>query len=371
MSRLKAGGLLAFMGFGALFAALPAEAAQTASAAVNCSKARLQAAIDAALPGVATTIRVTGTCSELIEVPAGKTIILQGGGKAELKPPADRRDQPVVTNKGDLQLERIKVTNTATATNVVLSANSSSLIVLGSTISGSNAEVTLEISNASSGRIFNSVVRGGAGEAIGVYNSSTLEVFGHPSMLAHFDASIGYRSMISNSAAGLSALTCGDGSNLTIKTDGTGKVKVSNTAGTGISMNFCSFRARNNSGAGGIDVSGKRNAIWSMLSDLQLIGVTLAGQDEHALSGTQARMMMTGSTFSALGAGDIALDGASNITFNGWAGPTALPGAFVDGRPSLSCSNDSKIFAGEYDLDLPSGKTLDDLKRAYPDCFLP
>lgn len=371
MSHLKAGFVFAFSYLAVLVNVQQAEAAQTASATVNCPRSSLQAAIDAVSPGVTTTIKVSGTCSELIEVPSGKTIVLQGDGKAELKPPADKADQPVLVNRGKLQLERMKVTNTAAAANVILALDSSSLVVLGSTISGSNAEIALEIANSSSGRIFNSVVRGGAGESVGVYNGGTVEIFGRPSMLSHFDSSIGYKSVISNNSAAVSAISCGDGSNLAIKTDGTGKVKVSNTAGTGIGMQLCSFRARNNSGSGGIDVSAKGKAVSAMLSDLFLMGVTLSSQTEYAFWGSEARVIVTGSSFNKSGSGDIWLEGESNIKFNGWSGASALPAAFDGSYQSLSCADDSRIFAGDYDLSLPGGRTMGELKRAYPDCFLP
>lgn len=371
MRRLNSVAFPAGCVFAFLAACQPVHAVQSASVTVNCAKAKLQTAIDAALPGVPTTIQVSGTCIEQIEVPAGKSIVLRGNGKAELKPPSDKTDQPVLLNKGDLQLEQMKITNTAATSDVVLSANSSSLVILGSTITGGNAEVTLEITNASSGRIFNTVVNGGAGEAVGVYNGSTVEIFGRPSVMPHFDSSVGYKSVISNNSSGMSALSCGDGSNLTIKTDGTGKVKVSNTAGTSIGVNLCSFRARNNAGARGIDVSGKANAIFASLSDLLLLAVNLSSQTGYGLSGTEARFTMSGSAISKSGSGDVWLDGRSSIKFNGWYGATSLPAAFAAGYESLSCSDESRIFASEGDLTLSGGKSLADLQAAYPDCFSP
>lgn len=352
-----------------LVVAQPSLAAQSVSVTVNCPRAKLQSAIDSAVPGVQTIIQVSGTCLELIEVPAGKSITLSGKGKAELKPPSGKTSLPVVLNKGDLTLEQMKVTNTAAATNVVVSANSSSLLVYGSTITGGNAEVALEIANASSGRIFNSVVRGGSGEAVGVYNASTLEIFGRPSVLAHFDPKIGYSSVISNGSSTMSAVSCGDGSNLSIKVDGTGKVTVRNTGGTGILANLCTFRARNFVAAGAIDVLSRGTALSTMLSDLMLIGVTLASEADYALSATEARTVMTGSLIKKSGAGDVRLDGQSSITFNGWTGPTSIPAAFDAGYQSLTCMDDSRIFAHDGDLQLPDGKTEGDLEEAYPDCF--
>jgi hypothetical protein len=359
-----------FVTFAALLVvAQPSLAAQLASVTVNCTSAKLQAAIDKAMPGVQTIIQVSGTCLELIEVPAGKSITLSGRGKAELKPPSGKTNQPVVLNKGDLTLEQMKVTNNAAATNVILSANSSSLLVYGSTITGGNAEVALEIANASSGRIFNSVVRGGSGEAVGVYNASTLEIFGRPSVIAHFDPKIGYSSVISNGSSTMSAVSCGEASNLSIKVDGTGKVMVRNTGGTGILANLCTFRARNSVAAGAIDVLSKGTALSAVLSDLMLIGVTLASEANYALSATAARTVITGSLIKKSGAGDIRLDGQSSIKFNGWNGSTSLPAAFNAGYPALACMDDSRIFANDGDLQLPSGKTEVDLEEAYPDCF--
>lgn len=344
-----------------------ARALKVASASVVCPTAKLQAAIDAAAPGVPTTIKVSGICVETIVVPEGKTIILRGGGKAELRPPAAASMMPVVTNKGDLTLIQMKVVNLATTSGVLLSDGSSQLVVYGSTIRGDNAEVALEVGGSSSGRIFNSSVSSNVGEGVGVYSQATAEIFGRPSVVGH--PTYGYTSRISSAGLDAPAISCGQGGNLVIRAEGTGKVIVRSPAGTAVRAQQCTFLVRNQASSGAVDISSKRVAIDLILSQAILQRATLQSAADVGMALSQSNAQILGVVFKKSGLGDIVADGNSTLKFKGWNGKSSLLASFDAGYQALTCSERSFVFVGDGDVILPTGRSVPDLEGAYPDCF--
>ena len=364
MKKQRLAALALLIATPALLLPTEANALKTASATVKCPTAKLQAAIDAAAPGVPTTIGVTGTCAERIDIPQGKTIILSGGGNAEIRASSTA---PLITNRGSLKLLLMKVTNLSTTSGVVLSAGSSELEVIGSTIKGDNAEIALEIAGASTGRIFNSVVSSKVGEGIGVYSQSTAEIFGRPSVTAH--PTNGYTSTISS--ADFSAISCGQGGNVVLRAEGTGKVNIRSTAGSGIALELCNLVVRNKAAsAAAIDVLGNDAGISSVLSKLLMMKLTVQSSNAYAMSIAQSDIRMGGVVFKKSGEGDIAADGDSVIKFDYWTGgKTSLMYAFDGGYQSLVCADRVSMIVDNDDVTLPAGKTVADLRSTYPSCF--
>lgn len=354
-----------------LVAVNEANALRTATASVNCARAKLQTAIDNAAAGTPTRITVTGTCQEIIEIPRGKTITIVGGGTAILRPPASNTASSVVINSGELRLERITVTNPAASANLVVSLSSSTLEVLGSTLSGPSAEGVLEISGASTARILNSVIEGGTVETAGVYSQSTLEIFGRPTVLAHFNPSIGTKSVINSTATTAASVFCTQGGNLVIRAEGAGKVEFTNNGGGGINGQLCDLLIRNKATSSAVSFKTKFDSISMSQSKFVIENATLEASQGNGISLDQAQGSVQGVNFlnPSTASGDIALGSGSVLDFKSWIAPSSLPNSFNQGYQSISCSRGGKAWIDDPDIVLPAGKTVADLATAYPGCI--
>lgn len=290
-----------------IIAAEPSLALKTATATVSCPKAKLQSAIDNAVAGVPTTINVSGICSELIEVPTGKTIKLVGKGVAEIRPPSGSTSLPVISNLGDLTLQQMKVTNTAVADSMVVTAGNSRLYIVGSTLNGPSVSIPLEIAEASVGKVFNSVLQGGTDEALLVSSQSTLEIFGRPTVMAHFDSSIGYTTRITT-PANTAAFSCEQGGNLVIRAEGAGRVEANNSVGAGLNISQCNVLVRNRTGSSAsVKITAAGNAIQGALSQLRLESISLKSS-QYCISLTRSVARATGLVYSSCTSGTTNLD---------------------------------------------------------------
>ena len=281
----------------------PAEALKTATATVACPKAKLQAAIDRAAPGVPTRITVTGVCSELIEVPAGKTITLVGNGSSEIKPPSSATTSTLLVTRGTLTLEKMKVTNLASADSMVLALGNSSLYVYGSTLSGPSISRLFEVGETATAKIFNSVINGGTDEALAVSSQSTLEIFGRPSVLAHFDSSVGNQTIVTTTA-NWAGLQCAQGGNLVLRAEGSGKVTVTNSVGPAARFSQCGLTVRNAAtSAPSITLTGNSGSVVSELSTMSINNIKLESQSGFCIELNQSNSLLDNTTFGSCGAG--------------------------------------------------------------------
>ena len=183
-----------------LLAGGPAQALTTTAVKINCSKARLQNTINKVAAGAPTTITVKGVCKELIEVPPGKSITLVGDGSSEIAPPNSASSSTLLTIGGSLTLQRMKITNAGASQTLISALGNSSLYIYGSTLAGASVSTLLDVSEGSAAKIFNSVIDGGTKEAFSVSSRSSLEVYGTPSALTHFNPSVGDQTIITTPA---------------------------------------------------------------------------------------------------------------------------------------------------------------------------
>ena len=285
-----------------LLAATPSLAIKTKAVKVNCATAKLQKAIDSAAAGVPTTITVSGTCSELIEVSRGKTITLVGNGAAEIKPPSTSTSSTLIITRGDLTLTKMKITNSATAANMVLAIGNSSLYIYGSTLSGPLVEIPLEVGETSVAKVFNSVIQGGTLETLLVSSQSTLEIFGSPTVTGHFDSNVGYKTQITTPAT-FAAIGCEQGGNLVIRAEGAGRVSVNNTIGYGIYASQCNALVRNKTGSSAsVQITASMNAVDATLSQMQIENMSLSSGG-YCMSLNRSDARATGLTYAACSSG--------------------------------------------------------------------
>ena len=156
----------------------------TSTVSLTCSSTKkLQATINSATAGVATTINVSGTCNENIVVPAGKTILIKAV-TSTAKITASNASLPALISFGDTTIQGMTISNSSgTADALIETDKGGNLQVISSDLSAPNVG---SIVGAWLGTtyIINSRVIGGKYNAFDTFGSSTLVLKGDPSLQA-------------------------------------------------------------------------------------------------------------------------------------------------------------------------------------------
>ena len=342
------------------------------------AKPMLQTAIDAAPPGKTLRLVINNTCTETIRIPAGKSIILNGGGGAG-KIRSTSASSSAVDNAGELRLEQIEVTTTAAAPSVITSRGNSTLEIVGSTISGDTAATVVRLSDSSTGRIVNSVISGGKEVAVATFAHAYGEIIGSADT-PHFLPAVGNKTSISPSGA---AIGCFRGGNILIRAQAAdasakGKVEIGTAASpaeTGIWADMCTLSV-NGADPGSIIVTSSGDAVRARMSTYALSGMTVRSSDGYGLSASQSRGSAEGVVFDASSgtSGDVSLTGGSDIRMLSGM-PSSFP-AFQDPSttslatyPSLRCVETSTIWFDPGSVTVPEGLEAEQLMNSDVGCL--
>ena len=336
----------------------------TSSANVTCSSTtKLQTKIDAVAAGTVATFNVSGTCSENIVVPRGKTIILVGTGTTPTISAANT-SLPAITSNGDTTIQKLNVTNTtgtgASNTTLVVASKEGYLEIVSSDLLGTGVEAVAE---AAAGviSIINSRIVGGTYDAVDVWGGGSAFIAGDPS--SPLGPTGKYETYIkSTNHIGIS---CAQGSVLNVRAKASGTQQGSVTieqSSTGIGTHLCQFTVWNPTYAkSNIQIRNNTVGIAAAKSDGSLSYVSLLNNSSDAISLDKSTFDISNSDVTGNGgiglgayqsqvsvnavvfsntAGDIDAGAASSIeiTKNGTSFPKAL-----SWTNSFNCSRGGRI----------------------------
>lgn len=336
---------------------------------VACSASnKLQAKIDAVPAGEETAFNVSGTCTENLVVPYGKSITIKAAN-ASAKIVAAKSTFPALMSIGDTTIEGMTVLNqSGVADSLIEVSRGGYLQLLAAKLSAPKASNVVSFSEHSAGRISNSSITGGTEDAVTVWDGSSLVIVATPEDVA---GSSGYKSVIA-SPSGFAAITCGVGSSLRIRaksTGSSGSVLINNST-TGIYANECSLQLDNDtSQMANFVISGASKdgyAIQANKSSVQVSKVTFSDNSGWAIDARLSSVQIDGSSFLNNKAGDIGSTYGSNVNLSGWTKLNSLPSAFVANTMKCWPSDGARIFVEANSVSIPSGKSLSDLTDKNP-----
>lgn len=378
----------------------------TSTLSLTCSSSKkLQATINSATSGVATTISVSGTCNENIVIPAGKTIILKAA-TTTAKITAASASLPALISFGDTTIQGMTISNSSgTAEALVETERGGTLQVISGDLSAPNVD---SIVGAWRGTtiIVNSRVIGGKYNAFDTFGSSTLTLKGDPSFQAgptgRFETyvksantglrcnqggSVRLKAIKSGSAVGfvtmeqsqygISAERCeleilndtGTASNIQVRNNSVEGIYlqqshasidsavISNNSNNGVFLEDSSIHLNrttiSNSGACGLNI--QRGSARLGLSTITNSGTVQDWATGVCSSGGPVDVV-GGMLFSNNAAGDIMTGYGGTIVFRAWNDQSSLPD-FASGH-SLGCWSGGHIY-------VESGSVIQDLAAHY------
>jgi hypothetical protein len=315
----------------------PAYAVATSTTSVTCSSLKkLQARIDAVPPGTHGTINVTGTCSENIVVPAGKTIFLIGQNANQ------GASVTSVTSQGFLQIRNMTVRSSTGSSTPVQATNGGTLRLVASVATTSSAprvigafnNATVEVVNS---RVANTATAANQDKSIIVDLSSSLNIEGNGSLPAGPD---GTKSVVSGAK---DAVYCGGNSAAIVIAQNGGSVFVQDSI-RGINLNSCSLNIDNRTGAQA-NVQIRNNAkagITGYNSDVMLLQATIAGNGT-GIYNMLTRAVILGTHFGGVApnATDIRSDTNSTVDIDDFGGQTSFLNL---SESSFYCRNGGEIY---------------------------
>jgi hypothetical protein len=330
MTRISRAAVLASITFTLGFAA-DAHAAATVNVACSATK-KIQTAINGAAAGSVTTINVTGTCNENLNIPQGKTVIIKGTSAST---PAVLRQKditlPAVLTRGDATLQNFLVQTTGGTADALIQAEGGGIIqLIGDGVTGGTSiDSIVGIWDNSTGFIFNTDVTGGASDAIDISNLGSLVLGSNPSAA---QGPSGLQSNIANS------VFCGPGSSLflRVKGSGTGAGKLTITGGNqGVATNQCSVTIWNKTASvDNLIITGTNGpGIALNKSTLSLQNAKITGSGGPGIDALASSATILTSSFIGNGTGDGNLElkagPGSMLYVQGWAGLNDIPSAFT------------------------------------------
>lgn len=316
---------------------LPAYAVATSTASITCSStSKLQDRINAVPPGTYGTINVTGTCSENIVVPPGKTIFLIGQN-------ANQGASLIsATSQGFLQIRNMTVRSSSGTSMPVQALNGGTLRLVGSVATTSSAprvvgafnNATVEVVNS---RITNTSTAANQDKSIIVDLSSSLNIEGNGNSPAGPD---GTRSVVSGA---LDAVYCGGNSSAIVIAQNGGSVHVQNS-GRGFNLNSCNLNVDNRTGTqANIQIRNNTKAgILGYNSEMIVLQATIAG-NRTGIYNMLSRAVILGTHFGGAAANttDIRSDTNSVVDIDDFGGQTSFLNLSAS---SFYCRNGGEIY---------------------------
>ena len=314
----------------------PAYAVATSTTSVTCSSLKkLQARIDAVPPGTHGTINVTGTCSENIVVPAGKTIFLIGQNANQ------GASVTSVSSQGFLQIRNMTVRSSTGSSTPVQATNGGTLRLVASVATTSSASrvigafnnATVEVVNS---RVTNTATAGNQDTSIFVDLNSSLNIEGNGSLPAGPD---GTKTLVSGAK---DAVFCGGNSSAIVIAQNGGSVFVQDS-NRGFNLNACSLNINNRTGAQNVQIRNNTKAgILSYNSDVIVMQATIAGNGT-GIYNMLTRAVILGAHFGGVApnATDIRSDTNSTVDIDDFGGQTSFLNL---SESSFYCRNGGEIY---------------------------
>lgn len=371
----------------------------TLTVSVDCDNGgSIQQAIDNVVAGTVATINVSGACTENLTVVRGKTISLIGSNGTSLTPLNDT--VPAISVRGELTVQGFVIQNTTGSADELVTAQTGSITIIGSRLTGSNVGAVFGIYHNSFGNVWNSEIAAGTGQAMESWGGGVLRVGGNPDVAPGPN---GYVSNVSTST-GFAAVTCAPGGTIytrvSANANGTGSVSVSggqrgiSTRGCSVSLvNFTNSRSNqtfygstnaielvnsmldiNNSqitnSGGGITAynssivvnqttitnSGDAGlSLRNSTAQLEASSITNSGGSGISTSGGDMEFIGSVTLSDNLG-GDIWTGYGGTVTLHSWSGSSSFPD-FASGS-SIGC------FAGGH-IYIDTGAVTEDLSLNY------
>lgn len=346
-----------------------AGAVVSTTAAVACSSTvKLQKRIDAVPAGVVATFVVSGTCTENIVVPEGKTIVIKGKSLAA-RLVAKNNLQPALLSNGATTLQRMTVSNPGGAADVLVRADHGHIDILASDLTAPKVESVIEVSNASSATVTNSRITGGLGQAVEVTDDGSLFMSATP---AQPPGPSGAKLVVSSPAG--NGIVCDTSSSLAVRARSSGGsdgvVLISNSKG-GIAMSQCSASLDNKTAAAsnftitGIAAGG--TAIYADNGTTVMRNITVASNAGRGLGVMTGAVTIRATTIRSNAEGDIWLGAGTTALMPGWDGPSTMPDAFSASKISCFSSpgiSTSRLIIDADGLTVPPGKSFGNLADA-------
>lgn len=354
-----------------------AGAVVTSTTNVACSSTvKLQKAIDAAAAGSIATFVVSGTCTENILVPHGKTVVIKGASLVA-RLVAQNATLPALVSNGVTTLQGMTVSNPAGAAEALIQANQSGHInILGSDLSAPKVNTVLEIWNTASGNLVNSRVIGGQGVGMEVADSASLYVNASPAEVAGPE---GAKVTISSPTG--AAIACDGGASLAVRArsagGANGSVVIRNSK-MGLNLSQCDATIVNRTPVAsnllitGMAANGPALGIDNGTTFIR--NITISGNAGQGLALQAGSATVTASTIRSNAQGDILLDYGAVAMMRGFNGPSNMPDAFSASK--IGCFTSSYIAAPRLVIDdggltVPAGKKMADLMSFNGSCVSP
>jgi hypothetical protein len=337
-----------------------AHAASTVSVACSATK-KLQAAINTAAAGVTTTFNVSGTCTENITVPKGKSVVIVGTLAGTRIVPKDIT-LPAVMSYGDTTIKTTTIQNSSGVADSLVQAELGGVLqLIGDDLTGPNTDSVVGVWDNSTATIFNTRIGDGASDAVDAANAGSIVIGANPALASGPD---GAKSIISGQ------VFCGPGSSLFVRVRKAnsidGMVSITSTKFAAVGGNQCDLSLVNKTSAVGnlLITGGAQKGIFLNQSTLSLQKATISNNQEEGIVAQSSTASIMASTFSGNGYADISSGPGSNIIIDGFAGPSDISAAFSDEK--LYCSSNGQIVLYSDAVTVPGGLSLGDLTTNNP-----
>lgn len=310
-----------------------------AEAAVSCPRQKLQSAIDLAPPGQVTEIAFTGTCSENLIVPYGKSVALVGVNPSATIVPKDM-EEPAINSLGVTEIRLATVATSGPSARLVQAAAGGRISILASTLRSGTASVLLGVTGGSYASIVNSELRGGAGASVEMSEDSTVVALSDSGALRH--RVNGRRLVIRNVSPGI-LFSCST-STLQVSVLGNSSVLLSG-GGAAVIPSQCRIGIYNgDTPSSNVELSNfSGSALGGSMSTYDIQGLTIRNSQYGILA--HATSFQIGSAiFSGNRLSDIMVGGTSTVSIPGYGGyqRTQFTDA-VKGVGKFNCSSGARI----------------------------
>lgn len=257
----------------------------TLTVSVNCSSGgSIQQAIDNVVGGTVATINVSGACTENLTISRGKTINLVGSSGTSLIPLNDA--SPAIFVRGELTVQGFDIQNTTGSADELVTAQTGSITIIGSRLTGTNVETVVGVNNNSFGNVWNSVITAGTGSGLSSFGGGVFRIGSNPDLAAGPN---GYATNISTTT-GFAAVGCAPGGSIytrvSANANGTGSISI--TGGQqGIYTKGCSLNLANlTNSRSNQTFSGSNSALQLMNSQMSIsnASITNSGNGINAVN---------------------------------------------------------------------------------------
>lgn len=306
---------------------------------VTCPSQKLQSAINTAPAGGLTTITFTGTCSENLVVPYGKSVVLVGGASSATIAPKNL-SEPVINSKGSTEVRLAIVTSAGTSSNLIEAREGGKIAIVASTLRSNSANALVKLVGNAYGSIVNSELNGGTGASVEVSEGSTVVAEGNSGATLHRNNG---KKLIVTTVAPAVLFDCST-STLHVNVVGSGSAKLSG-GGAAIIPSQCRIGIYNGaSPSSNIELSNfSGSALGGSMSTYDIQGLTIK-DSEYGILADMTSLQIGSAIFSNNKSGDIWVGRASVVNIPGFGGyeKTQFKNA-INGVGKFNCYSGARI----------------------------